>query len=61
MAQLTTELQSYSQEQQEQIKFVRQCVGYEMSCDECLERFELYLSYRAEGQTHEVSKQYAGM
>ena len=43
------------------INWVAKQVGYNISDDEALEMYEIYRQYRDEGQSHEVSKQYAGM
>lgn len=47
--------------QEEIINWVSEQVGYPISDEECLDMYEIYRQYRDEGQSHEVSKQYAGM
>lgn len=43
------------------IAWVRQQVGFNMEALSCLNAYKLYQMYREEGQTHQVSKQYAGL
>lgn len=47
--------------QDEIINWVLEQVGYYISDEEALDMYEIYRQYRDEGQSHEVSKQYAGM
>lgn len=46
---------------EEIITWIWEQVGYKMDDEECLQRYEIYRQYRDEGQSHEVSKQYAGI
>lgn len=43
------------------VKWVRNIMQYEVPVDECLDMHRIYMLYRAEGQSIEVSKQYAGL
>ena len=46
---------------EEIIAWVSKQIGYQIQEEEALEMYEIYRSYRDEGQSHEVAKQYAGM
>lgn len=45
----------------EAVNWVRKCLGYNVDYDEAIVMYNIYRSYRDEGQSHEVSKQYAGL
>lgn len=45
---------------EDKINFVRRYCP-ECNEEECLDKYEIYQSYREEGQTSIVSRQYAGM
>jgi len=45
---------------QDKIDFVRKYCPYD-SDEECIEKYTIYESYRSEGQSSLVARQYAGM
>lgn len=57
----TNKIESSKQEIEANISWVRQCLGYNVDSEEALEKYNIYKNYREEGQTIEVSKQYAGL
>jgi hypothetical protein len=46
---------------EEIITWVCECLGYGVSDEDALDMYNIYRSYRDEGQSHVVSKQYAGL
>ncbi len=54
-------IESSEQEIEANISWVRRCLGYNVDSEEALEIYNIYKNYREEGQTIEVSKQYAGL
>ena len=54
-------VESSEQEIEANISWVRRCLGYNVDSEEALEIYNIYKNYRDEGQTIEVSKQYAGL
>ena len=54
-------IESSKQEIEANISWVRRCLGYDVDSEEALEKYNIYKNYRDEGQTIEVSKQYAGL
>lgn len=43
------------------VNWISENLGYAVDYEEALYIYSIYRSYRDEGQSHEVSKQYAGL